>query len=915
MSNAADRSDSRPSPEALLAEAAREGRGRLKIFLGAAPGVGKTYAMLEAAHRLKREGVDVLVGVIETHGRAETEALVVGLEVLPRDRLLYRGHWLEEFDLDAALARRPALVLVDELAHSNLSGARHPKRYQDVEELLGAGIDVYTTLNVQHLESLNDVVAKITRVRVRETLPDDILERADEIELVDITPQDLTKRLREGKVYVEGQAQRAVAHFFQPGNITALRELALRRVAERVDEQMLDYMRQHAIVSPWAAGERLLACVGPDADAVAVVRATRRLADQLHAPWTAVYVEMPGHFRLSQTARDRIAEALRLAEQLDGEAVTLPARDLVEDLLRYAQDRHMTQIVIGRRPTSWLRRVVGRSLVEALLLRSGDIAVHIVPLGAAPRRKLNDFSWPALSWAAYAWTTVYVGGAVLLGHGTERLISLPSPAPYFLTAVVLAAVRHGLLPSIFASLLSFGAYNFFFVDPLYTFTVAEPHEIVSLGLFLLAAILVSGIAARARDQAEDARRRMKIQGALYDFSRKLATTVGLDGLLWACCYQVAATVQGQAVLLLPERDNEKDRGGLRIGNLRIAGAYPPEDDLDPADWTAARWTFANGEPSGHGSATLPTRVWRFEPMKTSRGLVGVVGMRGAEGPAALDPSTARVVAALIDQTAVALERDQLEGEIAEARVLAATEKLRHALLSSISHDLRTPLAAIIGAISSLKLHGDIYDAPARADLIETVEDEALRLNRFVGNLLDMTRLEAGMLAPKRDWVAVNDLLASAAARAKRTLGHRRLTIDAAADLPLLRVDFVLMEQVLFNLIDNAAKYSADGSEVVLAARKAGESLVIEVTDQGRGIPTADLQRVFDKFHRIEAGDRQIAGTGLGLAVCRGIVEAHGGSIRALSPGLAGGGTTIETVLPLEAAPKAHKEPAHQERGA
>ena len=903
MTDPADRTDLRPSPDALLAAAEREGRGRLKIFLGAAPGVGKTYAMLEAAHRLKKEGIDVVIGVIETHGRSETEALVAGLEILVRRSQDYRGQRLSEFDLDAALARRPRLILIDELAHSNLPGTRHPKRYQDVEELLGAGIDVYTTLNVQHLESLNDLVAKITRVRVRETLPDEILERADEIELVDLTPQDLLKRLAEGKVYVEGQAQRAVAHFFQPGNITALRELALRRVAERVDEQMLDYMRQHAIVSPWAAGERLLACVGPDADAVAVVRATRRLADQLHAPWTAVYVEMPGHFRLGQTARDRIAEALRLAEQLGGEAVTLPARDLVEDLMRYARDRHITQIVLGRRRSSWLRRLLGRSLVEALLRQSGDIAVHVVPLGDSARKGSSQFSLPELSLAAYSWTMGYVAGAVLLGRLTGWLITLPSPAPFFLIAVVLTAVRHGLLPSIFASALSFAAYNFFFIAPLYTFTVAEGHEIISLGLFLVAAILVSGIAARARDQAEDARRRMKIQGALYDFSRKLATTVGIDDLLWACCYQVATSVQGQAIVLLPEKSGDKDE-------LRIAGAYPPEDDLDPADWTAARWTFAHGEAAGHGSSTLPTRIWRFEPMKTSRGLVGVVGFRGAQDPVELDPSAARVVAALIDQSAVAIERSQFEGEIAEARVLAASEKLRHALLSSISHDLRTPLATIIGAISSLKLEGQSLNAAARVDLIDTAEEEALRLNRFVGNLLDMTRLEAGMLAPKRDWVAANDLLASAAVRAKRALGARSLTIEAAADLPLLRVDFVLMEQVLFNLLDNAAKYSPETSGVHLSARRNGAALVIEVTDHGRGIPLTDLTRVFDKFHRIEAGDRQTAGTGLGLAVCKGIVEAHGGVIRALSPGPSGDGTVIEILLPIEAAP-----PLHPERGA
>lgn len=889
MTEAPDEIDSRPSPDALLEAAAREGRGRLKIFLGAAPGVGKTYAMLEAAHRLKREGVDVVVGLIETHGRRETEALVAGLDVLPRSKISYRDRWLEEFDLDAALARKPGLILLDELAHSNAAGMRHPKRYQDAEELLAAGIDVFTTLNVQHLESLNDVVAKITRVRVRETVSDEILERADEIELVDLTPQDLIKRLREGKVYVEGQAQRAVAHFFQPGNLTALRELALRRVAERVDEQMVDYMRQHAIVGPWAAGERMLACVGPDADAVAVVRATRRLADQLHAPWTAVYVEMPGHFRLNQATRDHIAEALRLAEQLDGEAVTLPARDLVEDLLRFAKDRNVTQIIIGRRRVSWLRHILGRSLVEALLRRSGDVAVHVVPLGASDRPRSYGLRAPALAWRPYVWATSFVAGAVIAGRLMEHLILLPTPAPFFLVAVLLAAVRHGLAASLFASVLSFASYNFFFVQPLYTFTVAQGHEIVSLGVFLITAFVVSGLAARMRDQAEDARRRMRTQGALYDFSRKLATTVGFDDLLWACSYQIASSVQGQAIVLLPEKEN-----------LTIAGSYPPEDDLDAGDWMAARWAWQHGETSGHGSATLPTRIWRFEPMTTSRGTIGVIGYRGPQGPVDLDPPAQRALTAIIDQTAVALERVQLEGEITEARVLAATEKLRHALLSSISHDLRTPLATIIGAVTSLKSFGAGYSIETRRDLIDTMEEEAQRLNRFVGNLLDMTRLEAGMLAPKRDWVDVKDLLASAADRARRHLGRHRLRIEETGGLPLMRVDFVLMEQVLFNLIDNAVKYSPDGSEVVLRARHDGQDMLIVVADRGRGIPPADLQRVFDKFQRIEAGDRQVAGTGLGLAVCKGIVEVHGGTIRALSPGPQGDGTVIEIRLPVEA---------------
>ncbi len=885
--------ETRPAPEALLAAAHAEGRGdgrgRLKIFLGAAPGVGKTYAMLKAGHSRAKDGVDVAIGLVETHGRAETEGLIGGLEVLPRLTLPYRGRVLREFDLDAALRRKPRLILVDELAHTNAPGARHPKRCQDVLELLAAGIDVYTTLNVQHLESLNDVVAKITRVRVRETLPDEILERADEVELVDLTPQELIKRLHEGKVYVEGQAQRALRHFFQPGNITALRELALRRVAERVDEQMVDYMRQHAIVGPWPAGERILVCVGPDAGALALVRAGRRLADQLHAPWTAVYVEMPGHYRLSEEARTSIADALRLAEQLDGETITLPARDLVEELLRFAHERNITQIVIGYNKRPLLRRLNGRSLVEALLRRSGEVAVHVVPLAAQSQSSSWRRFLPPVGWRRYLWPIVYVAGAVAAGGAAERVFPLPTPQPFFFLAVLLAAVRYGLIASLLASALSFAAYNYFFIEPRYTFTVAQPHEVVGLFLFFAVAMLVSGLAARSRDQAEDARRRMRSQRSLYDFSRKLATTIGLDDVLWAASYQIASTVRGKCVVLLPEGED-----------LKLATSYPPGEELSAGDLTASRWAFQHAEAAGHGTSTLPTLIWRFEPLQTSRGTVGVMGLSGLDGPADIDSNSRRAVSALVDQTAVAIERARLDEEMSEARVMAASEKLRHALLSSISHDLRTPLASITGAVTSLKAYGDSYDKATRADLLDTIDEEADRLNRFVGNLLDMIRLEAGMLEPKRDWVAIDDLLASAAARARRHVGGRKLRIEAAPGLPLLQLDFVLMEQVLFNLLDNAAKYSADDSTIALKARAENGRLLIEVIDDGKGIPPEDLERVFDKFHRVSGGDRQSAGTGLGLAICRGIVEAHGGQIRAQSPAASGHGTAIVITLPLSA---------------
>ena len=896
----------RPSPDALLAAAAREGRGRLKVFLGAAPGVGKTYAMLKAAHERKAEGIDVVVGLIETHSRRETEALVAGLELLPRRQVAYRGQSLGEFDLDAALARRPGLVLVDELAHSNAPGSRHPKRYQDVDELLDAGIDVYTTLNVQHLESLNDVVARITRIRVRETLPDRVLEEADDVTLVDLTPSELIKRLADGKVYVEGQAKRAVQHFFQPGNLTALRELALRRTADRVDDQMVDYMREHAIVGPWAAGERILVCIGADEDSIAVVRAARRLADQLHAPWTALYVEMPGHFRLGQEERVLIAQAQRLAEELGGESETIPGRDLPEDLLRFAGSHNMTQIVIGRRPVSWLRRLLGRSLVDELVGRSQSVAVHVVPVGGKagrsgmaalnPRRIFE--ACIAVGWQPYALATTLVGAAGLIAAAVSHLMPLPNLSMFFIVAVLVVAITRGLSASIYASVLSFLAYNFFFIPPIYTLSVTDGHDLIALFIFLITAVLTSSVASRVRDQAEDARRRAKTVTALYDFSRKLSSTVGFDDLLWAVSFQVASTLQGRVVVLLKAGDDKLD----------LVSAYPPEDELEAGAWTAARWAFEKGEAAGHDTDTLPTVPWRFMPLTTPNGAVGALGFRRDEPAPPPDPEALRVLTALADQAAVAIERSRFNLEVSEARVLAETEKLRAALLSSISHDLRTPLATIIGAVSSLKGYGESYSPAVRADLLATVEEEAERLNRFVGNLLDMTRLEAGVLAPSRNWVDLGELISGAVARVRR-MGARRIEVELAPALPLVRVDFVLMEQVLFNLIENATKYAPVAAPINVAARAEGDEIVIEVADEGPGIPEADLERVFDKFYRIKAGDRQAAGTGLGLAICRGIVEAHRGRISAHSPGPSGRGALFTIRLPLERHPTLPSEQA------
>lgn len=886
----------RPSPESLLQQATADRRGRLKVFLGAAPGVGKTYAMLEAAHRRKAEGHDVAVGFIETHGRAETVRLTAGLEILPRRKITYRERVLDEMDLDAALTRKPKLLLVDELAHTNAPGSRHPKRYQDVEELLAAGIDVYTTLNVQHLESLNDVVAQITRIRVRETLPDKILERADEVELVDLTPEDLIQRLREGKVYVPEHAERAVKHYFQPGNLTALRELALRRTAERVDDQMVDYMRRHAIAGPWPAGERILVCISEDHGTPRLIRTARRMADMTGAKWSAVYVEGPKYHRLDEVARDRIAAALRLAEELGGDAVTLPGegRDLPGELLSYAQANNFTQIILGRsRRPRWIQMLRG-SLVTGLLRRSQNIAIHVLTGEdgeASTRRTPGAHAAQGFDLKPYISSTLAVVIAGSIAKIVENFVDLPNLSMIFLAAVLFSAVSRGLWPSIFASALSAAAYNFFFIPPVYTFTIARPAEVLSLGIFFAVAILTSQLAGRLRVLVEGTRRRMRTTTGLLEFSRKLAASPTLDNLLWAIAFQIASTMQAKVVVLLPE----DDKLALKIG-------YPPEDTLGAAEWAAANWARDHGEVAGRGSSTLPNADMLFLPIKTGQGTIGVIGLQPESNAPPSDPERRRTLDALIDLAAVAIERTNLEDQIRATRVLAETERLRGALLSSISHDLRTPLASILGSVTSLLSERVQFGEAARKDLLLTIQEEAERLNRFVGNLLDMTRLESGALQIKRDWVEATDLISTAVASARGRLKDRDVCLGIAPGLPLIRVDFVLFQQVLLNLLDNAGKYAPSGSTVRVRAQRDGEWVEIEVIDEGPGIPVDDLERIFDKFYRVRGGERQVAGTGLGLSICRGIVEAHGGTIVARSPVAAGQGTAFIVRLPIEIQP-------------
>jgi two-component system, OmpR family, sensor histidine kinase KdpD len=866
----------RPSPEALLKHAGGEGRGRLKVFLGAAPGVGKTYKMLSEARQRRVDAGDVVIGVVETHGRVETDVLTKGFETIPKKRVLYKDRVLAEMDLDAILQRRPKLVLVDELAHTNAPGSRHPKRYQDVEELLDNGIDVYSTLNVQHLESLNDVVAQITHVRVRETVPDSILDRADDVELVDLTPEGLLQRMKEGKVYFPDAAERAARNFFVPGNLTALRELALRRTAQRVDAQMVDYMRAHAIHGPWEAGERVLVCIDERPGSAALVRYARRLADKLRASWAAIHVETGRAESLTEAERDRIAEALRAAERLGGEAVTVPASNVTDGILDYARANNFTQIVASKSQRSWWSELWRRSPTLEIIRRAGDISVHVVPeqltramKGALPRKlaKSRDVGLAGSS-SAYAGSFGMVIVALMVGL-TLHHFGITNVALVFLTAVLTSAIAYGLWPSLLACLAATLAYNFFFIPPLYTFTIADPDNVVELFFFAVVAVIASNLTAQVRAQAVVARERAKATEDLYLFSRKLASVFTLDDLLWAASFQFAQMLKQRVVILLPEGESVAVRAG-----------YPPEDMLNEDDVAAAKWVWEHGQPAGRGADTLPGGKWLFLPMRTGRGIVGVVGLDGDKPGGLLTPDQRRLFDALADQAALAIERINLAQDIDRNRLNAETERLRSALLTSISHDLRTPLASIQGAASSLKAYDATLDGMAKQELLGSILEEAERLNRFIANLLDMTRLESGAIAPNMELIDLSDVVGSALRRASKVLALHDVELSLPPGLPMLKLDPVLFEQALFNLLDNAAKYSPPGSKVTVAGTVMGGRVQLSVSDRGGGIPAGDVERIFDKFYRVQSSDHKRAGTGLGLAISRGFIEAMGGTLNA-----------------------------------
>jgi two-component system sensor histidine kinase KdpD len=878
----------RPDPDELLArvqsQEALSNRARLKIFFGAVAGVGKTYAMLESAQTLKEEGIDVVAGYVEPHRRPETESLLEGLEILPPRMVEYRGVNIREFDLDAALKRKPHTILVDELAHTNAPGSRHPKRWQDVEELLEAGINVYTTVNVQHLESLNDVVAQITGTLVRETIPDSMLERADEVELIDLSPDELLKRLREGKIYLPQQAEQAVRSFFRKGNLMALRELALRHTAERVDEQMQLYRQDKAVAQIWPAGERIMVCISPSPLSSRLVRAAKRMAAGLRAEWITVYVESAQTSRLNEEARNRVIQNLRLAEQLGAETVTLSGHNVSEEILNYARKRNVTKIVIGKPVHPAWRDLLFGSVLNDLVRQSGAIDVYVIsgevdaPAPAAP------LSSPAqVRWHLHARALIIVFICTLIAALMFPLFAPANLIMVYLVGIVVVAARYGRGPSVTASVVSVLTFDFFFIPPYLTFHASDTEYVITFAVMLLVGLVISGMTVRIQRQAEVARERERRSTSLYEMSREFASTSEVNALTGIAARHIQTLFASHVVLLLPESPHSFHKHGSDE-----AVALLTEQEM-----AVARWTYDHGQEAGLGTRTLPGSKGLYLPLLTSKGKSGVLGIYPKAAGRLFSPDEMHLLETFVNQTALAIERAQLTDETERRRIQIETEQMRNSLLSSVSHDLRTPLAAITGAVSSLLQRTSLLDAHGQ-ELAQIAYEEAERLNRLVGNLLEMTRLESGGVTVEKEWQPLEEVVGTTLLRLDHLLRDRPLRTTLPPDLPLVPIDGVLIEQVLVNLLENAVKYTPPGTAIDLSAWHEDDEVCVEVADRGEGIPAGEEERIFDKFYRLR--QTNTSGVGLGLAISRAIIEAHGGRIWANSR--AGGGTAFRFTLPV-----------------
>jgi two-component system sensor histidine kinase KdpD len=890
----------RPDPDELLAEIKEEeqeqARGKLKIFLGYVAGVGKTYAMLEAAHQRLAEGVDVVAGYVETHGRKETEMLLKGLESIPRKPVEYRGTSLTEMDLDAVLARRPRLVLVDELAHTNAPGSRHTKRYQDVEEILYAGIDVYTTVNVQHLESLKDVVQQITGIIVHETIPDRLVDEAHEIELIDLPPDELLQRLREGKVYVSDQALRALEHFFRKGNLTALRELSLRRAADRVDNQMLNYMQTESIPGPWPAGERILVCLSSHPMGERLIRTGRRLADDLKAEWYVLFVETPGHLSMPPENRARMQRNLRLAEELGAKVVNTTGESVADTALDFAHEHNVTKIIAGKPLRARWFELLRGSVIDQIIRGSGKIDVYIVSEGIEVSPKVVPPSLvPHRPLGRYFLSLGLVALVTLVSMPLRHFFDPTNLVMFYLIGVVSAAVFLGRGPSILASFISVFAFDYFFVDPRLSFTVSDTQYLLTFAGLLLVGLIISNSAALLRDQVDALRTKDRQTQALQNLSKELTSAINLEQVLNTVIRNIDELFNREAVILLPEDSHLVDRASSLLSGM------------NDSDMAVAEWAFKNGQPAGRGSDTLPAALIRYIPLITARGIVGVLGIKPVTPDDFLSLDQRSLMSGFANLAALAIERAVFAEKLAQAETIRNTEKLQTALLNSISHELRTPLASITGVLTSLSESERAEQSSAKLDsqtsleLIESATRQSQRLNRLVENLLEMTRLEAGALRLNCEPADLKDLINTVSAQAPDRYCDHEIKTDLPPNLPLIPMDAVLIGQVISNLLDNACKYSSAGGTIGIAVKLEQHHVAVSVKDDGIGIPSQDLERVFDKFYRVHR-QNAVAGTGLGLSICRGIVEAHDGQIWAQNNPQHG--VTITFTLPLQTRPAA-----------
>ena len=900
--------DERPDPDELLARVERDEakakRGRLKIFFGAAAGVGKTYEMLLAARERRAENIDVVVGLVETHGRKETAALLEGLELLPQKIIQYRGTTLREFDLDAALKRKPSVILVDELAHTNAPGSRHPKRWQDIEELRDAGIDVYTALNVQHLESLNDDIGQISGIRVWETVPDTVFEGADEIELLDLPPDELLVRLKEGKVYVPQQAQEAIRHFFRKGNLIALRELALRQTANRVDAQMRDYREDHAIRDIWQVAERILVCIGPNPLAERLVRAGKRFATALRAEWIVAYVETPQLQRLTAGERDAVLRVLRLAEQLGAETVTLSAPDMSEAIVDFSRERNVTKIVMGKPSRRGWRRWLLGSVVDTIIGEAHNINVYLLgsPRGDGQEEEaslLRRTPAPVLTdrlaksqksrYRGYVWATLVIALCTVLAKIMFGRFELANLVMVYLLGVIFVATRFGRGPSIMASIVGVAALDFFFVTPYYTFSVSHTQYLITLGAMLTVAMVTSHLMANVRSQAKVAAHRERRAKVLYAMSKELSASREAEEIARIAVRHIQAEFGSQNVMLFPDEN----------GRVVYPSGKGLPESLHGCDLSVAQWVYDHNEIAGQGTNTLAGSKAVYFPLASADKAIGVLVLMPVNLRRIFLPEQQKLLETFLSQIAQAIERVRLAEQAKTTSVQMEAERLRNSLLSSISHDLRTPLATIVGSSSTLIEEDQMLKPEDRCELSRTIYDEAQRMSNLVNNILDMARLDAGVVQLNKQWHPLEEIIGTVLTRLLKRLDGRPVTVKLPPGLPMIYADSVMIEQVLINLLENAARYTPEGSPIEITAETSPFAVEISVADHGPGIPKGLEQQLFEKFFRVKSEAAQ-SGVGLGLAICRAIVEVHGGSIFAHNRG--SGGAIFSFVLPQDHSP-------------